>query len=106
MWRAAEHVFLFTLFGCTNCHLAQVEGHLPWLDIACAFGLAWATAHLARAGGNTTVRACLALMALRWASSLVGLALTPNAGASTKTFACALQLALFGTVTFVDLQRK
>jgi len=98
MARATEHLFFLTLFACANCHVAGVEGHLPWLDIACAFGIAWATAQLARAGGTTTVRAAMALMTLRWLSSVASLTLAPAASAETKRFALLVQLVAFATL--------
>lgn len=99
--RASEHIFALTLFSCLNCHIAEVEGHLPWLDLGCAFGMALATAQLSRVGGNTTVTASVTLMCLRWLSSVVGVMLTPNASLGVKKLALCVQLVSFCTLVLL-----
>lgn len=99
--RTTEHMFALTMFSAANCYLAQVPGHLPWLDLVCAFGISWATAALSRTGGTTTVRACLTLLVLRWASSVMSLTLTPILSTHLKKFALFVQLASFCTLVVV-----
>lgn len=99
--RAAEHMFALTLFAAINCHVSDVPGHLPLLDLFCAFGLSWATAQLARAHGNTTVRACLTVMVLRWGTSLVSLTLSPTVNPPLKKFVLFVQLAAFCTLAIL-----
>jgi len=101
MQRATEHIFCFACFACANCHLSGVPDHLPLLDIACAFGLAWATAQLSRKGGTATIRAALTLMAMRWVSSLVSVLLTPALDDDVKRFLVLVQGAAFGTLAIL-----
>lgn len=101
MQRAAEHIFCFACFACANCYLSGVPDHLPLLDIGCAFGLAWATQHLSRAGGSTSVRAAMTLMAMRWVSSVGSVLLAPALDADVKRFVVLVQAAAFGTLVLV-----
>ena len=101
MSRAAHAIFLLTIFSCANTFMAQVAGHLPYLDIACSFALAWATAHLSRAGGSTTIRVALVLMGLRWLSSLATLGAASVVSSDTKRLAVLAELAGFCTLSVV-----
>ena len=95
MQRASEHIFFLCIFACFNCVLAGVPDHMPLLDIGCAFGLAWATLQLSRAGGSTSVRAATTLMAARWVSSIGSVLLSPTTSIEAKKFAVCVQLLGF-----------
>lgn len=99
MSHAAEAIFLLTIFSCANTFMAHVVGHLPYLDIACAFAMAWATAHLSRAGGTTTIRVALVLMGLRWLSSLASLGTASAVSSDAKRLAVLVELAGFCTLS-------
>ena len=99
MSRAAHAIFLLTIFSCANTFMAQIVDSLPYLDIACAFAMAWATAHLSRAGGTTTIRVALVLMGLRWFSSLASLGMASAVSSDAKRLVVLVELAGFCTLS-------
>ena len=90
---ATSHIFLFALSACLNCHLAAVPEHMAALDVGCAFGIAWATAHLSKRGGShVVVRVALVLMLVRWLSSLFAVAHSSAVALHAKKLAMFAQM--------------